>query len=361
MKIGIDIQSTIGFRTGIGYYASALLERFKNFKDMDLYCYKNNSDKDLNTIKRIYWENISLPRLFDKDDLDILHVPGFAGPLFANRVKKVTTVHDLIGMIYPQNLAPVSRFYWQRWLPACVKNSHMIIADSENTKKDIIRLLNIPQDRIRVIYLAANRSFSVIPDKEKERDRLKKYGINTKYILNVGTVEPRKNIKNLILAFAMYLNNSRARELSLVIAGKKGWAYDESLKAAIDAGIRQNVIFCDYIDEADLVLMYNLAELFIYPSFYEGFGIPVLEAMCCAAPVICSNTSSLPELAGDAAILVDPADNAVLEKSMAEVLPDNLLKKTLSEKALRQAARFSWEKAAKETISLYREVISEKK
>ncbi len=357
MRVGIDIQSTVGFRTGIGYYASALTERLKDFKGLDLYCYKNNSDKDFNTIKRIYWENISLLRLFGKDGIDILHVPGFAGPIFAKGIKKITTVHDLIGMIYPQNLAPISRFYWQVWLPACVRNSNMIIADSENTKKDIIRLLNIRQDRIRVIYLAANRSFSVIAYKGRQRDRLKKYGINTRYILNVGTIEPRKNVANLIRAFAGYLNNSRMWELSLVIVGKKGWAYNEALKTAIDMGVRENIIFCDYIDEADLVLMYNLAELFIYPSFYEGFGLPVLEAMGCAAPVICSNTSSLPELAGDAAILVDPSDNAAIEKSIADILSDDGLKKTLSDRSLKQAARFSWEKAAKETMELYREVM----
>lgn len=360
MRVGIDIQSTLGLKTGIGYYTSSLLEEFKNFKDVDFVYYKNGSGRELNTVNRMCWENLKLPRLFNKDNLDIFHVPGFAGPYSVKKARKVITVHDLIGMVYPLNLAPISRFYWQRWLPWCAKNSDLIISVSENTKKDIVKFLKIPEDRIKVIYSAASRHFSPIANKENLRDRLIKYGISTNYILNVGTVEPRKNIPNLIKAFAGYLNNSGAKNLSLVIVGKKGWAYGESVKAAVESGIQENVVFCDYIDESDLALMYNLAELLIYPSLYEGFGLPILEAMSCSTPVVCSNVSSLPELAGGAAILIDPLDNTSIENGFGKVLSDSALKRTLSEKALKRSAMFSWRRTAEETVKAYKEAMGEK-
>ena len=359
MKIGIDIQSTQGTLSGIGYYTRNLLENIKSAPGVEVTYYKHPKEADLNTIKRIYWENISLPKLFRKDDLDILHLTGFAGPWLTGKVRKITTVNDLIGMIYPGNLAPVSRFYWQRWLPACVKNSRLIIAISEHTKRDIVRLLGIPPDKIKVTYLAANKSFRYISDRQNLHGILKKYGINSKYILSVGTIEPRKNFALLIRAFALYLARVKKEEISLVIVGRYGWAYNECLKAAMELGIQRHIIFCDYVDDADLPIIYNMAELFIFPSLYEGFGLPVLEAMCCRAPVICSNTSSLPEVTADAAILIDPLNKLEMANAIENVLSDGDLKKSLSDKAMRQSSRFSWAKTANETIAVYKEVMSE--
>lgn len=359
MKIGIDIQSTQGKLTGIGHYTKNLLENMKNTPGLEFSHYRHPKETDLNTIERIYWENILLPKLFKKDNLDILHLTGFAGPLLTGKARKITTVHDLIGMIYPANLAPISRFYWQCWLPACVKNSRIIIAVSEHTKRDIIKLLKVPQDRIRVTYEAANESFHYIPERQDLRQALKKYGINTRYILNVGTVEPRKNIVTLIKVFAAYLNRANEREMSLVIVGKKGWSYNECMITAERLSIQKHIIFCDYVDMADLPILYNLAEVFIYPSLYEGFGLPVLEAMRCGTPVICSNTSSLPEIASDSAMLVDPLNDLDILNAIDNVLSDNSLKKSLSDKALKRSEQFSWKRTAQETISIYKEVMAE--
>lgn len=359
MKIGIDIQSTQGQPTGIGYYTKNLLRNMSDTRDLEFCYYKYSHDRDMNTIERLYWENISLSKLIKKDDPDILHVTGFAGPWRTSRsVRKITTVHDLIGVIYPGNLAPISRFYWQRWLPACVKNSRLIIAISENTKRDIVKFLKIPQDNIRVIHEAANESFHHISDRQNLHRVLKKYGINSRYILNVGTIEPRKNIVNLIRAFAAYLDRTKKQEISLVIVGKKGWSYDECLKTAETLNIRQHIIFCDYVDDADLPVIYNLAELFIYPSLYEGFGLPVLEAMRCGTPVICSGTSSLSEIAADAAVLIDPCDELKITNAIDDVLSDDVLKRALSDKALKRSEQFSWARTAQETISVYKEVMA---
>lgn len=357
MRVGIDIQSTVGLKTGIGYYTSRLVERFKSSEGIDFAYYKDDRFQELNTARRMYWENMALPRLLGRGNVDVLHIPGFAGPRMTKNIKKVVTVHDLIGIIYPGNLAPVSRFYWRTWLPACVKSADLIISVSENTKRDMIRLLNIPERKIRVIYSAAHESFRPIQNSQSLREHIKKYGIDSKYILTVSTIEPRKNMVNLIKAFAVYLNSSAGQDISLVIVGKKGWGYNECVKAALEAGLEDNVIFCDYIDEKDLPIIYNLAELFIFPSFYEGFGLPVLEAMSCGTPTICSNTSSLPELTGDAAILIDPLDNAAMTDAINHVLSDEAFRDKLSGKGLERSARFSWDQTAQETVKVYHEAM----
>jgi glycosyltransferase involved in cell wall biosynthesis len=357
LKVGLDIQSLLGFKTGIGYYTDNLLKYLNDYKDFRFFLYKDDKKEDLNTLERMKWENFTLPHLACNDNVDILHIPGFAGPLFRNKYKKVTTVHDLIGMVYPKNLGPISRFYWQRWLPVCIRSSDFIIADSESTKKDIVRFLKFPTEKISVIYLAADLNFKPQKNNRLLQDTLKKFGIYSNYILNVGTVEPRKNIVTLITAFAKYIKTTKS-EVLLVIAGRKGWDYNRCLNKIFELRISDRVIFCDYITEEDLVSLYNLADLFVYPSFYEGFGLPVLEAMCCGAPVVCSDTSSLPEIAGDAAIFVKPNDVDGLCNAIGKVLSTPGLSISMREKSLKQAAKFSWENTAKQTIEVYKSIIN---
>ncbi len=356
MKIGIDAQSTSGEKTGIGYYTKNLLRQFAQAKGIDICQYKNNSSKDLATLKRVKWENIDIPHFAKKDKIDILHIPGFAGPLFKSRYKKITTVHDLIGMIYPENLAPASRLYWQRWLPACIKTSDFIIADSENTKNDIIRLLNVSSAKIKVIYLASDESFRPVTRLQEHKAVLSKYGISKKYILNVGTIEPRKNISSLIVAFGQYVKETKRSDLQLVLAGKKGWDYTNCFNKAKESGAADNIIFNDYVSDNDLIILYNYAEAFAYPSFYEGFGLPVLEAMSCGTPVICSKLSSLPEITADAALAINPGDINSIKNALSVMMGNESLKNEFSRKAVEQAKRFSWEKTAEQTLNVYREI-----
>lgn len=359
MKIGIDTQSASGKATGIGYYTRSLINEYKSFDGLSLFCYKNSSCAELNTGKRLLWENVSLMSMAKRDKIDILHVPGFAGPKRKGVFKKVTTVHDLIGMIYPRNLGCVSRFYWQKWLPACVKDSDHIIADSENTKNDILRLLRVPEEKVSVIYLAVDSRFKKLEKTPAHKLLLKKYDINNRYILNVGTVEPRKNIFNLIKAFKLFIGESHDKDMSLVIAGKKGWDYDRCLANARSLGVMDNMRFCDYVDDKDLPILYNNAEAFVYPSYYEGFGLPVLEALNCGVPVICSNKSSLPEVAGEAALYIEPDDMQSIKEMLLKSVYDNDTRQSLSEKALARVKDFSWKKTADRTIGLYRKVIDE--
>ncbi|MFH1644882.1 MAG: glycosyltransferase family 1 protein, partial [Candidatus Omnitrophota bacterium] len=346
MRIGIDAQSTIGSKTGIGYYAANLIEKLAKNPEINLHAYKDSKALDLSTLARVKWENLRMPGLAKRDSLGILHIPGFAGPIKKGNYKKITTVHDLIGMIYPENLGIMSRLYWQRWLPMCVKNSDFIIADSVNTRNDIIRLLNIPEERIEVVYLAVDSIYK--PLTNAGQDVLNSYGIRGDYILNVGTVEPRKNIPALIEAFSRCLKELSRDDLFLVIVGKKAWGYEDCVKMTQKYSIKEKIVFCDYARQVDMPLLYNGAEAFVYPSLYEGFGLPVLEAMSCGIPVVCSDVSSVPEIAGEAGYYFDPNHKDSMLKALVTALNDPGLRESLSKKSLERARIFSWDKTVKE-------------
>lgn len=359
MRIGIDAQSTCGKKTGIGYYAKNLIGGLNKNCKHKLSFYSNGSQSDLNTLERMYWENMALPSMAKNDKVDLLHVPGFAGPRVKNSFKKVTTVCDLIGMIYPENMGMASRFYWQRWLPQCVKNSDLIIAISDNTKRDIIKLLGVPEKKIRTILLAADARFMPVNDDNSLGRARAKYGLPERFMLTVSTIEPRKNIVGLIKAFYGHINENKFSNLGLVIAGQKGWGYEQVCGLVKELNVEDRIVFTDYIEDEDLPFIYNLAEFFAYPSFYEGFGLPVLEALSCGKAVVCSNTSSLPEVVGDAAVLIGPDNLVQLTEAIKRLDTDKAYRDGLSDKALIQAKKFSWEKTAEQTMGVYKEVLGE--
>jgi glycosyltransferase involved in cell wall biosynthesis len=355
-RIGIDIQSTAFESTGIGYYTQNLIKEYEKVNDIDFFYYKKSKKSRLNTIDRLWWENFSLTSRAKKDRVDILHVPGFAGPYFKGNFKKVTTVHDLIGLIYPKNLACISRFYWQKWLPACIKNSDFIIADSENTKKDIISFLGFNEKLIEVVSLASDERFSYREDKPACRQKLKEScGISSDFFLSVSTIEPRKNFITLIKAFNACPKSIKER-YKVVIVGKKAWGLEELKNTINELGLSEKIILLDYIDIEILILLYNCATAFVFPSMYEGFGLPVLEALSCGLSVIASNTSSIPEITKDAALLCDPCDIDSFRKCMIDVAESEQLRTDLSHKGLQRAKDFSWKKTAEKTLDIYKRV-----
>ncbi len=359
MKIGIDAQSTCGRKTGIGYYAKNLIEELKKNCDHELFCYSDSGKDGLNTLARMRWENMTLPIRAKKDKVDLLHIPGFAGPGKKHKFKKITTVCDLIGMIYPRNMGLASRFYWQKWLPQCVKKSDFIIAISDHTKRDVMDLLGIPEEKIRVILLAADSRFIPINDDNALSRVRVKYGLPKKFFLTVSTIEPRKNICGLIRAFDGHMKDNKDSELCLVISGQKSWGYAKAYELVQELGVEKRIVFTNYIEDEDLPYVYNLAEFFAYPSFYEGFGLPVLEALSCGKAVISSNTSSLPEVTGEAAILVDPNEAGQIQVAIKRLDTDNKFRQELSCKALCQARKFSWKNTAEATLDVYRKVLNE--
>ncbi len=356
MKIGIDVQSTSGKSTGIGFYTKNLITYLEKTNEVSFVKVKSVKE-DLNTLERMKWENIDLFAEVKREGIDLLHIPGFAGPMFNAETKKVTTVHDLIGMVYPENLGFASRFYWQKWLPACVKKSDHIIADSMNTKRDIVRFLGIPEDKIRVILIAVDPRFKPIDDVEELKRVTDKYDLPDHFILNVGTIEPRKNIRGLLEAFARYVDEYNGK-MELVLVGKKDWGYKQVEGKLKDLGIDKRVFFTDYVEDKDLAVFYNLAKVFVYPSFYEGFGLPVLEALSSGCSVIASDRSSIPEIVGDAGILVRPDDINGLSGHLSNFDKSDHLAEDLSCKALERAKMFSWEKTAEETLEVYRRVLA---
>jgi glycosyltransferase involved in cell wall biosynthesis len=356
MRVGIDVRSSRGRKTGIGFYVHNLVDGLQEHGGLQVSLYGLKGDSDLNTPQRMFWENFTLPSEIRKNELDIFHFPGFAGAMTKGKYKKVTTVHDLIGMIYPENLGKASRFYWQKWLPACVRNSDMTIAISEKTRSDMVRLLGIPEEKIKVIYEAAAENFVPVKDgAEFERVR-ERYSLPGNFMLNVGTVEPRKNLPLLLEAFSGYLDRSGS-ELELVISGKKDWGYDRVIAKIEELGLGSKVKFTDYVEDRDMAALYSLAKFFVFPSLYEGFGLPVLEAMACGRPVICSNSSSLPEVAGEAAVLVDPSDVKEMERAIERFDIDARAREDFSSRAALQAAKFSWKKTADKTVDAYKEVL----
>jgi len=242
--------------------------------------------------------------------------------------------------------------YLRTLLPKSIKNADMIIAVSENTKKDIINCFNISSDKIQVVYEGVDDFFKIINDKGRLEQVRKKYNISKDFILNVSMITPRKNLITLIKAFKL-LRDSKNIKCQLVIAGGKGWWYEDVFKTVSALRLEDEVIFTGYVPDEDLLYLYNAATLFAYPSLYEGFGLPILEAMSCGCPVVASNVSSIPEVCEDAALMINPKDVEELSQAMYKLIIEGSLRQMLIKKGLERVKQFSWRKTAEQTLEIY--------
>ncbi|MBI2953257.1 MAG: glycosyltransferase family 4 protein [Chloroflexi bacterium] len=355
MRIGIDTQSTLGRKTGIGQYTAKLLGALRRVAPEHKYLELSlGREVVMRTDRRLCWQQLALPRRSRAAHADLLHVTGFDAPRW-KPCPVVFTVHDLIGALFPENLPPIARIYWSRWLPFTVRFADAVLADSECTRRDIVRLVNFPPERITVVPAGVDEVFR--PQAKAEIEAFRELrGLPQDLILYVGTIEPRKGIDTLIDAFA---DVAMRHPHHLLIAGKRGWYWEPILRRIADRGMEGRIHFLDYVPESDLPALYASAAVFVFPSRYEGFGLPVLEAMACGTPVICSNAASLPEVAGQAAILVPPDQSWALAEAIEAVLTDKGLGDDLREKGLHRAAEFTWEKTAQATLEVYRKVIRE--
>ena len=263
----------------------------------------------------------------------------------------VLTVHDLIFRRYPAHHKRLNRWYLNATMPLFCRRAGHIIAVSEQSKRDVIEAYSIPPDKITVIYEAADPRFCPQPV-DVLGDVRARYGLPDRYLLFVGTIEPRKNLGRVLAAFEEL--HAEGLTEALVIVGKRGWLYDDFFARLEQSPAKQSVIFPGFVPDVDLPAVYAGAQAFAFPSEFEGFGLPVLEAMACGTPVVCSNTSSLPEVAGDAAFLVDPLDVGALTDGLAHVLQDETLREQMRDRGIAQSARFSWTRAAEETLAVYR-------
>lgn len=307
-------------------------------------------------LRRILWEQAALPLLARQARLDLLHGAVNVNPALSP-CPTVVTVHDLSFMRYPQAFPPMQRAYLHSQVRRSVRAARRVIAVSQATRQDVIDLFGAPPDRIDVVYNGVDASFCPAPAGEVEAFR-RRAGLPDRFILHLGTLEPRKNLVRLVQAFAQVRGQDAGRPaVKLVLAGGKGWDYDAIFAEVARQGLEQEVLFPGYVPDEELAWWYRAAALFVYPSLLEGFGLPVLEAMACGAPVVTSNLSSLPEVAGDAALLVDPTSVDALAAALLRLLAGADLARELRSRGLAQAARFPWSRTAHETAAVYRRAL----
>lgn len=294
---------------------------------------------------------------YARERMDVLHTTS---PLYrvpaTYRGKIVTTFYDFAPYRVPELFPKLSTAKLKTLYSFAAKKSDRIIAVSESTKKDAKELLGYPEDKIATIYNGVDKRF--FEEDGFTRDDVKKaYGILGKYILFLGTLEPRKNLSRVLEAFAKFKKNYKSNfDYQLVVAGKKGWLTEEYFQQTEDLGIADDVIFTGYVGGDELKPLYGNAEFFVMPSLYEGFGQTIVEAMACGAPCLVSKVSSIPEVAGEAALFVDPNDTDGIAKGMVELAENKELRQKLSAAGREQAKKFSWEKCARETLEVYKNV-----
>ncbi|HYP40746.1 MAG TPA: glycosyltransferase family 1 protein [Chloroflexia bacterium] len=322
------------------------------------------SQSRLPTVKatvRIAWEQAVLPFAAAGARLDLLHCPVNVRPLFSP-CPAVITIHDLIFLRYPQGFHPAKRAYLSAMTGWSARHAAHIIAVSEATRKDVIELLGVRPGRVTTIHNGVGEQFKPLPQDERDRFRAQK-GISGRVALYVGTLEPRKNLAMLLNAFRPLADDPAFSDVTLVLGGSKGWYYDEIFSTAERLGLTSSgrVRFLGRVPDEELPLWYNIASVFAYPSIYEGFGLPPLEAMACGTPVVVANTSSLPEVVGDAGELAAPEHVDAWGRALRSLLADREKAGEMRRRGMLQARKFSWDRAARETAQVYRQVLAGKK
>lgn len=298
--------------------------------------------------KTIGWPTVDLPG----PPADLWHFTNYIAP--PTRKPFALSVLDLSFVKHPDFTEPANLEYLRRFLPDSLERANHIITISESSRDDLIKEYQLPLDKVTVTHLAADPSFArAVTDQESSRIK-EKYGIEGDYFLAVGTLEPRKNLKNLFLAFAA---SRKATTEQLVVVGGQGWLFDETEALLKKLGLGSRVILTGYVPKGELPVLYSGAKLFVFPSHYEGFGMPVLEAMLAGTPVICSNTSSMPEVGGAAALYFDPDDTKALRLALERVLTDGDLRMRLADAGREQAAKFSWAETARKTLGVYHKAL----
>lgn len=300
---------------------------------------------------------IPLPVELFTGRVDLFHATDFVLPPTLPRTRTLLTVHDLSFARAPETANPQLRAYLDAAVPRSVARADHILADSASTKRDLIDLYRSPAAKITVLYSGVEQRYKRISDKAILEAAKAKYGLRgVRYVLSVGTVQPRKNYARVIESLAKL--RAKGYDLHYAIAGGKGWL-DVEIKRAIDQNnLKEFTHMLGFAADEDLPALYNGAHMLVLPSLYEGFGFPVLEAMACGTPVITSNISSLPEVAGKAALLVDPYDVDAIAKAIAALTDDETLRARLSQAGLEQASRFTWERSAEHLLSIYEDLLS---
>jgi glycosyltransferase involved in cell wall biosynthesis len=287
--------------------------------------------------------------------VDLFHATDFVLPPALSSTKTIVTVHDLSFVRVPDAASPRLYDFLSTVVPRSVHQADRVIADSEATRQDLLELYGLDESKVDVLLSGITQKYKPVLFDMTIR---KKYGIpDTPYLFSIGTIQPRKNYSRSIQALAHL--RQQGYDLNFVIAGGKGWLEDEMYQTIKKTGLREYVHLIGFADDEDLPALYSSAECTLFPSLYEGFGFPVLESMSCGTPVITSNVSSLPEVAGNAAILVNPYSVEAITAAVRRVLDDSILRQTLIERGFQQAKKFTWERSARQLRQIYTDVLSE--
>jgi glycosyltransferase involved in cell wall biosynthesis len=369
MRIAFDGTTLTPGRTGVGYYTEHLLHHLAREVEStgdELVVISNQAidvSQPLPRHVRVYdklrfplrvgWMQLLAGRVLNDIRADVAHFTNGMIPL-GTSAARVVTIHDMSLKLYPE-CHPMRRRLINRPLSTLAANvADAIVAVSHSARRDLLAFHNIPEERITVLYEAAGPAFTVIDDEVKRARIRMRYALPERFALYVGAIEPRKNLPRLVEAFAAARNVGIPHEL--VCVGPYGWS-SRDLYAYVDRlGMRRAVHFTGYVPAEDLPVIYNLSEFFVFPSIYEGFGLPVVEAMACGTPVITSNTSSLDEIAATAALTVDPYEVEALTRAIVLLAGDAGLRHALSQRGLARAREFSWARSAKEMLALYARV-----
>ncbi len=370
MHICLDVSPTAQKQAGLGRYAGEIaraLDQFNPNLNLSLF-YNRQGDAQLpdylshiphrtvNLGNKPWRMGVLVSRMFrwpmDKTfgAVDIFHATNHLLAHFS-QARTVYTLHDLIFLHFPEYHLPYNRWYLTFAMPRYLHAADVIVTPSECSRQDAIKFYGLPESKIKVIYEAPAPTFQPAAESDSLDRVRQKYALPPKFILHVGTIEPRKNLIRLLDAFQSLLVDWP--DLKLILVGKKGWLYDSFFDRLHALGLEEAVIFPGYVEEADLPAFYQLAEIFVFPSLYEGFGLGPLEAMACGTPVVSSNSSSLPEVIGNGGWLINPTDTAALASALHRVLADGSLRSDLKRRGLVQARKFSWQKTADELEKLY--------
>ena len=374
MKIGIDGRAAKWYRgTGIGTYTYQLITNLNKIDNINEYLTfipegTNLNLKDSFSIEYVkeslndnFWDDVKIPNLMKNFDMEIYHVPqnGVGIPCNIDCLKTIT-LHDIIPLRMPETVSDRYLKIFNDELPTILSNCDGIITVSEFSKEDIATEFNFPKDKIFVTHLAAEDIYKPMSKRICKNILKEKYSISNDFILYVGGYSPRKNIIGILEAFSK-LKDYKQRGLKVVITGRKGISYSIYKQRAEELGISDYVIFTDFVPLEDMPFFYNACEFLVYPSFYEGFGLPPLEAMACGTPVITSNITSIPEVCKNSALLINPYNIDDLAYSMERILNDSLLVLSMIQRGLHTSSKYTWSNTALNTIYAYESIIAQSK
>jgi glycosyltransferase involved in cell wall biosynthesis len=377
LRIAIDYTAAINQNAGIGRFVrglvDALLELDESNSYLLLYASPNRgasprfprtgnaSRRRLRLSERwlnIFWHRLRAPLPIDwlTGPVDIYHSPDFVLPPVRG-ARGILTVHDLAFLLYPECAHEHLRAYLERTVPRSVARADFVVADSENTRNDVICLLGVPPEQVAVVPGGVDPAFQPVADPERHRALRARLGLDdeTPFILFVGVIEPRKNLVGLMDAFAI-LKSRQTLPHKLLLVGRKGWLCEGIVEHAERSPVREDIVFAGFVPDGDLATLYSAAQIFAFPSHYEGFGLPVLEAMACGTPVVASRASSLPEVVGDAGFQVDPDDSEQLAAALELLALNPNVRDDMRRRGLERAARFTWQASASRLLDVYRRV-----